>query len=192
MNSKFKFVIMTVSAVSFMIACNKKSDNGGAVTQQPPPVSTCVVGQIPPAGYICQNGVLVPSAIGGTTIATLAFESTYMTGSLMVNAQGPLNAPVYQGQNNVYAYNGQVAFGGTMQVQNTICINGTGIPGTYNIQGTGTLSNGILSGVTLTAVGPSTLNFQNPTVIMYNDFSRVGITGYVSLNGAICGSVSTY
>lgn len=191
MNSKFKQILVAVAAVSFMVGCNKKSDDGAIAQPLPPPPTTCIVGQVPPVGYICMNGQLIPSAVGGTNLANLTFESTYMNGTLMINAQGPVNGVAYPGQSSLYSYNGAVTLSGTLQAANTICINGTGIPGGYAIQGTANLSNSVLSSVVLSAVGPASLTFQNAVLIVYQD-SRVGIGAQVLNNGAYCGWVQTY
>lgn len=192
MNSKIKQIVISAVAVSFMVGCSKKSDDGGNANYVPPAPTTCIVGQMPPAGYLCMNGQLVPSAVGGIPLATLTFESTYMNGNLQINAQGPINTVGYPGQNNIYGYNGPVNLSGSMQASNTICINGIAPAGGYVLQGTANISNGILSNVVLSGIGPATLTFQNPVLIMYSDFTRVGISGYVLMNGQVCGSVSTY
>lgn len=197
MNTTFKSLMLAVLSVAFVVACGKKGSDGGGV-QQVPPVQTCIMGQMQPAGFQCINGQLIVMPGGtGSLVNSAEFSTSYMSGQMSVSAMGG-NVDL-SNQQAIYFYSGQAQVTGTIQVlNNSLC----GAPvGSYSVQGTGNIWAGTMSNMNLTISGPAMMNLMVYSAMIVNPMgvtrdgagNHFAITGsQLTVNGVPCGPVVTY
>lgn len=204
-------LLISMLAVTVLVACNKKSGGGGEPTTVVPNYvgQACQYNQTPPAaGYICQGNVWVlinqPTAGAGNLLNNVQMQNSYFRGTLFLSATGAVSGGYQVDFNDPRAiiyYAGQVTVTGTIEVLNqSLC----GAPvGAYAVSGTANSYYGSLGNGTLTLTGPTGMQLMVYSAQLYNNSgsglnrdsnaNRLGITNSVlTVNGQPCGTITTY
>ncbi len=165
MKNLTKFYLIPVFVLSALIGCGKKGGGGS----NPPPTTNGPLGQncnmtdVAPAGYQCVNGQWQAINVAGQSLLNnVQFDASYMSGKLSIiatpNSGSNLNLSHPEA---IYFYSGPIRITGTMNVQSTLCIYGQTPPtaGLYTLNGTGMISGGVITQISLTGTGPTHINF---------------------------------
>lgn len=193
-----KWTLASTVLVTLMVACGKK-DDGGSVADNP-----CVNtynGQVV-NGITCIAGAPINNgSVGlGNLLNNVQFNSSYINGVMSISAT---NQGLDFSNPYIYAsYSGAISVSGNAQVQQQLC----GAPaGSYTIVNNGQAGqyyNGVIQNLNITLQGPTTIqlvgNFMTSQVYNPQGLSRdasgnrIGMNVQVVVNGAPCGSLSTY
>jgi hypothetical protein len=198
-NMSQNLLLIAISAVMF-VACKPKSGDSG-VQPVAPPVTTCIVGQVQPAGYQCINGQLIADPMGsGNLLNRVQFQdvTNSFTGSVGISsingmAVDPNDARAFT------RYFGQVNITGTLNLTTAAC----GAPaGMYSISGTANFSAGTIGSTTLQVVGPANMQWQIMSALIWAENGYPEANGSANklrvtystftINGINCGSTATY
>jgi hypothetical protein len=181
MKDMIKVFLFSAVSVAALVACNKKGDS--APVQPPPVVQNCVPGQVQANGMICVNGQLIPGgAAGGNLLNQVQFQesSGVFSGVMSISGQNMtgLNGTVDLSDPRAFTrYYGQITVSGNLTITTPICY-GSVPPGSYTLQGTGSMNAGILSNVMITLSGPTMVQWNIGSGEIY------GSNGYPELNGS--------
>ncbi len=210
-----KLTLAVVVSSVLTVACGTKGESGGS-NSAPNPCAGVANGMYASNGQICQLGqpVVVPGG-SGQILNNVQFDTPHMRGS--INLMGIGNADWMNPQIYAYYY-GSLIVNGTLQildqsycgapvgtyslVSNGVMQNGQAIGGQWAMSGSGTYASGVLSGLTLTAVGPASIQFvaSGLTSQVYNpnglsrdaSGNRIGLNVNMVVNGMPCGFISTF
>jgi hypothetical protein len=200
MKSMVQTVLLIATSTMMFVACKPKSSDSG-VQPVAPPVTTCIVGQVQPAGYQCINGQLIADPMGsGNLLNRVQFQdvTNSFTGSIGISSIN--GTPVDPSDTRAFTrYYGQVNISGTLNLTTPAC----GAPaGTYSISGTANFSAGTLGSTTLQVIGPASMQWQIMSALIWADngypetngpSNKLRVTySTFTINGINCGSTATY